>query len=154
VVEVRKAIEIRCVPADLYRRRNLVSCAQQRHVCLLTPDKAERKHVSPKPTYVPTLALDDFEKGCLEFGQKYRELPTFGKWLKNVRVSTEKLITIATIFWSTTTIRERSSSTTTNRGLLKVLLDCAWQEAEGMLIIPENERDPNLPKKFGFAWAD
>jgi hypothetical protein len=109
-----------------------------------------------------------FEKGCQEFGQKYPELPTFGDWLKNVRASTQKLVAIRNNFLEHQNYPRAEFMDYYKPDVAQVLFDCAWQEAEGMLaifiskrfppdvklrIIPEKDRDPNLPKKFGFAWA-
>jgi hypothetical protein len=109
-----------------------------------------------------------FEVGCKEFGQKYPELPTFGDWLKNVRVSTEKLAAIRNNFLEHQNNPRTEFMDYYKPDVAQVLFDCAWQEAEGMLaifiskhfppfvklrIIPEAERDPNLPKKFGFSYA-
>jgi hypothetical protein len=109
-----------------------------------------------------------FEKGCQEFGQRYPELPTFGDWLKNVRVSTEKLAAIRNNFLEHQSHPRTEFMDYYKPDVAQALFDCAWQEAEGMLavfiskhfppsvklrIIPEHERDPNLPKKFGFSYA-
>jgi hypothetical protein len=109
-----------------------------------------------------------FEKGCQEFGQKYPELPTSGDWLKNVRVSTEKLAAIRNNFLEHQSHPRTEFMDYYKPDVAQVLFDSAWQEAEGMLaifiskhfhpgvtlrIIPEKERDPDLPKKFGFAWT-
>jgi hypothetical protein len=109
-----------------------------------------------------------FEKGCQEFGQKYPELPTFGDWLKDVRVSTEKLIAIRNNFLEHQNYPRTEFVEYYNPEVAQTFFDSAWQEAEGMLavfiskrlvagvklrIIPEKDRDPNLPKKFGFAWT-
>lgn len=120
----------------------------------------------------PRLYLADrataFEKGCQEFGKKYPELPTFGDWVKSVRVSTEKLIAIRNNFLEHQNYPRGEFMDYYKPGVAQALFDCVWQEAEGMLavfiskhfprevklrIIPENERDPALPKKFGFAWT-
>jgi len=110
---------------------------------------------------------EPFEKGCQEFGQKYPELPTFGDWFKNVRVSTQKLLTIRNFFLEHQSYPRREFMDYYKTDVAQILFDCTWQEVEGMLaifiskrfppdaklrIIPEHERDPNLPKKFGFAW--
>lgn len=109
-----------------------------------------------------------FDKGCLEFGQNHPELPTFGEWLKHVRVLTEKLAAIRNNFLEHQNYPRTEFMDYYKPEVAQVLFDSAWQEAEGMLaifiskhfppsvilrIIPENERDPDLPKKFGFAWA-
>jgi len=110
-----------------------------------------------------------FEKGCQELGQKYPELPPgFGNWFKHVRVSTQKLLTIRNFYLEHQSYPRREFMDYYKPEVAQVLFDCTWQKAEGMLalfiskrfppdvklrIIPENERDPNLPKKFGFAWA-
>ena len=107
-----------------------------------------------------------FEKGCQDFGQKYPELPTFGDWLKNVRASSEKLVAIRNNFLEHQNYPRAEFGDYYKPDVAQVLFDCVWQEAEGMLaifiskhfppgvtlrIIPENERDPNLPPKFGFG---
>ncbi len=107
-----------------------------------------------------------FEKGCQEFVQKYPELPTFGDWLKNVRVSTEKLAAIRNNFLEHQNHPRTEFMDYYKPDVAQVLFDSAWQEAEAILavfiskrfppfvklrIIPEQERDPNLPKKFGFS---
>jgi hypothetical protein len=103
-----------------------------------------------------------FEKGCQDFG------PTFGDWLKNVRVSSEKLAAIRNNFLGRQNYPRAEFGDYYKPDVAQVLFDCVWQVAGGMLaifiskhfppgvtlrIIPENERDPNLPTKFGFAWA-
>jgi hypothetical protein len=109
-----------------------------------------------------------FEKGCQEFGQKYPELPTFGDRLKNVRISTQKLAAIRNNFLEHQNDPRTDFMDYYKPEVAQVLFDSAWQAAEGMLavfiskhfppgvrlhIIPEQERGPTLPKKFGFAWA-
>jgi hypothetical protein len=109
-----------------------------------------------------------FEDGCKEFGQNYPELLTFGDWLKNVRVSTEKLAVIRNNFLEHQSHPRSEFMDYYKPDVAQVFFDAAWQEAEAMLaifiskhfppfvklrIIPEGERDPNLPKKFGFHHA-
>ena len=109
-----------------------------------------------------------FEKGFQEFGQKYPESPTFGDWLKNVRVSTEKLAAMRNNFLEHQNNPRADFMDYYKPEVAQVLFDSAWQEAEGMLaifiskhfppfvklrIIPEAQRDPTLPKKFGFSYA-
>ena len=110
-----------------------------------------------------------FEKGCQEFGQKYPELPKFGEWVKNVRISTEKLIAIRNNFLEHQSYPRGEFMDYYKPDVAQALFDCAWQEAEGMLavfisqrfppniklrIIPEKDRDPSLPKKFGISVAE
>lgn len=107
-----------------------------------------------------------FEKGCQEFGQKYPELPTFGDWLRNVRVSTEKLAAIRNNFLEHQNYPRGEFMDYYKPDIAQIFFDSAWQEAEAMLaffiskrfrpgvklrIIPENERNPDLPKKFGIT---
>jgi hypothetical protein len=109
-----------------------------------------------------------FEDGCKEFGQKYPELPTFGDWLKDVRVSTEKLAAIRNNFLEHQSHPRTEFMDYYKPDVAQVFFDSALQEAEAILavfiskhfppfvklrIIPEQERDPNLPKKFGFSYA-
>lgn len=109
-----------------------------------------------------------FEKGCREFGKKYPELPTFGDWIKNVRVSTEKLAAIRNNFLEHQNYPRGEFMDYYKPDVAQVLFDSAWQEAEAMLavfisqrfpanvklrIIPEKDRDPNFPKKFGLSIA-
>jgi hypothetical protein len=109
-----------------------------------------------------------FEDGCKEFGQKYPELPTFGDCLKNVRLSTEKLAAIRNNFLEHQSHPRTEFMDYYKPDVAQVFFDSAWQEAEAILavfiskhfppfvklrIIPEQERDPNLPKKFGFSYA-
>lgn len=108
----------------------------------------------------------DFQKGCEEFAHKYSELPTFGDWLKKVRAITDKLIAIRNNFLEHQSYPRNEFMDYYKSEVAQVFFDSTWQTAEGMLavliskhfppyvrlrIIPEEERDPALPKKFGVS---
>jgi hypothetical protein len=88
--------------------------------------------------------------------------------LKNVRVSTEKLIAIRNNFLEHQNYPRGEFMYYYKPDVAQALFDCAWQEAEGMLaifiskrfppnltlrIIPEQDRDPSMPRKFGISIA-
>jgi hypothetical protein len=86
--------------------------------------------------------------------------------LKNVRVSTEKLAAIRNNFLEHQNHPRGEFMDYYKPENAQIFFDAAWQEAEAMLavfiskrfrpgvklrIIPENGRNPDLPKKFGIT---
>ena len=111
---------------------------------------------------------EEFQKGCEEFAHKYAELPKFGDWLRRVRSSTDKLIAIRNNFLEQQNYPRNEFMDYYKSEVAQNFFDSTWQTAEGMLavliskhfppyvrlhIIPEEERNPALPKKFGISYA-
>jgi hypothetical protein len=91
-----------------------------------------------------------------------------GLSLNFTRVSTEKLAAIRNNFLEHQNYPRGEFMDYYKPDVAQVLFDSAWQEAEAMLavfisqrfpanvklrIIPEKDRDPNFPKKFGLSIA-